>query len=73
VHVCAAGVPVVVFANFVGQPVGQVGHYFARFMPIISTCIALGMLWIRGPVENDVQGLLPALIAGLTAGFIAIA
>ena len=42
------GIPVVVFSNFVGLPVNQVGGYFARFMPVISTCIALGMLWIVG-------------------------
>ena len=28
------GVPVVVFANFVGLPVEQVGGYFARFMSL---------------------------------------
>jgi lactate permease len=66
------GVPVVVFSNFVGQPVGQVGHYFARFMPVISTCIALGMLWIAGRWKMMAQGAAPALVAGLTAGLIAI-
>ena len=67
------GIPVVVFSNFVGLPVNQVGGYFARFMPVISTCIALGMLWIVGRWALVRRGLLPALIAGLTAGFIAIA
>jgi len=66
------GIPVVVFANFVGQPVDQVGNYFARFMPVISTCIALGMLWIAGRWKLVWQGLVPALIAGLTAGFVAV-
>jgi len=66
------GIPVVVFAAFVGQPVDQVGGYFARFMPVISTCIALGMLWIVGRWKLVWRGLVPALIAGLTAGFIAI-
>ncbi len=66
------GVPVVVFSNFVGQPVNEVGHYFARYMPIISTCIALGMLWIVGRWKLMLQGLLPALLTGLTAGAIAI-
>ncbi|MFO7586260.1 MAG: L-lactate permease [Anaerolineales bacterium] len=37
------GIPVVVFSNFVGLPVDEVGGYFARFMPVISTCIALSM------------------------------
>jgi lactate permease len=66
------GIPVVVFANFVGQPVDQVGGYFARFMPIISTCIALGMLWIVGGWKMLWKGLLPAILSGLTAGVIAI-
>lgn len=67
------GIPAVVFANFVGRPVVAVGHLFARYMPIISTCIALGMLWIAGRWALVRQGLLPALLAGLTAGFTAIA
>ncbi len=66
------GIPVVVFSNFVGLPVNEVGGYFARFMPVISTCIALGMLWIVGRWALVRRGLLPALIAGVTAGFIAI-
>lgn len=66
------GVPVVVFSNFVGQPVEMVGGYFARFMPVISTCIALGMLYIVGKWKMVRKGFIPALLAGLTAGFIAI-
>ena len=42
------GVPVMVFATFVGLPVDQAGNYFARFMPVISSYIALGMLWLAG-------------------------
>ena len=67
------GIPAVVFANFVGLPVGEVGGLFARFMPVISTCIALGMLWIVGGWALVWKGLIPTLIAGLTAGFTAIA
>ena len=66
------GIPVVVFANFVGLPVNEVGGYFARYMPVISSCIALGMLWIVGGWKMLQRGLLPALLAGLTAGFVAI-
>ncbi len=66
------GVPVVVFSGFVGRPVNEVGGYFARFMPVISTCIALGMLWIVGRWKLVRRGLLPALLSGLSAGFIAI-
>jgi len=67
------GIPVVVFAGFVGLPVSEAGTYFARFMPVISTCIALGMLWLVGRWALVRRGLVPALIAGLTAGFICIA
>jgi len=66
------GVPVVVFAGFVGKPVDEVGGWFARFMPVISACIALGMLWLVGRGKLVLKGLLPALLSGLTAGFIAI-
>lgn len=67
------GIPVVVFSGFVKLPVEVVGNYFARFMPVISTCIALGMLWIVGRWRMVWRGLLPALLAGATAGFVAIA
>jgi lactate permease len=66
------GVPVVVFSSFVGLPVEEVGGYFARFMPVISTCIALGMLWIVGGGKLMLKGMLPALVSGLSAGLIAI-
>jgi lactate permease len=66
------GIPAVVFAGFVGQPVGEVGIYFARFMPVISTCIVFGMLWIVGKWKLMWEGLIPGILTGLTAGFIAI-
>jgi lactate permease len=66
------GVPVVVFSNIVGMPVKDVGIYFARYMPVISTCIALGMLWIIGGWKMVLRGSIPATISGLTAGFICI-
>lgn len=66
------GTPVVVFSNLVGLPVNEVGGWFARFMPVISTCIALGMLWIVGRWKMVRQGFVPTLIAGITAGLIAI-
>ncbi len=66
------GIPVVVFSNFVGLPVNEVGGFFARFMPVISTCIALAMLWLAGGWKLLWRGVIPTLIAGLTAGFIAI-
>lgn len=66
------GVPVVVFSGFVGLSVNEVGYYFARFMPIVSSCIALGMLWIVGRWKLVFRGFVPALLSGISAGFIAI-
>jgi lactate permease len=66
------GVPVVVFSGLVGKSVAEVGGFFARFMPVISTCIALGMLWMVGKWDLVRKGMIPALLSGLTAGFIAI-
>lgn len=67
------GIPIVVFSGFVNLPVEEVGGYFAQFMPVISTCIALGMLWIVGRWRLVLRGAVPALISGITAGLIAIA
>jgi lactate permease len=66
------GIPVVVFSNTVNLPLSEIGTYFARFMPVISSCIALGMLWIIGRWKVMIKGFLPALISGLVAGFICI-
>lgn len=66
------GIPAVVFAQFVGKPVNEVGMYFAQYMPVISTCIALGMLQLTGGIEMVKKGFVPALIAGVTAGLVAI-
>jgi lactate permease len=66
------GIPVVVFSNFVGLPVDEVGGFFARFMPVISTCIALAMLWLAGGWKLLWRGIVPTVLAGLTAGFIAV-
>ena len=66
------GIPAVVFSGFVGVPVTEAGGYFARYMPVISTCIALGMLWIAGGWRLVRQGVFPAIVAGMTAGIVAI-
>jgi lactate permease len=66
------GTPVVVFAQFTGQTPEAVGSYFARFMPVVTTLIALGMLYIVGKWKLVLRGLVPAIITGLVAGFIAI-
>lgn len=73
------GVPVVVFADVMskvgGQPYtpAEVGHFFAQYMPVITTLIALSMLWLAGGWAEMRRGWFVALLTGLTAGGIAIA
>jgi len=66
------GIPAVVYAQFVGRPVNEIGGNFAMYMPVISTCIALGMLQVTGGTALVRKGFIPACIAGVTAGVIAI-
>ena len=68
------GVPAVVFSsftsNFLGTPVGltEANYHFAMFMPVVSTCVAIAMIWIVGKWKLVFEGLVPTLIAGLTGG-----
>jgi lactate permease len=66
------GIPVVIFAQFTNQTPEAVGGYFAQFMPVITTLIALAMLWIVGRWRMVGRGLIPAIITGLVAGAVAI-
>jgi lactate permease len=66
------GVPAVVFAQFAGRPVGEVGIHFARYMPVVSSSLAVGMVWMAGGWRLVWQGLAPTLVAGITAGSIAV-
>ncbi len=67
------GVPIVVFAGLTGQNVGAAGLYFALFMPVMSLCITFGMLWLAGGMRLIRESLIPATIAGLTAGAVPLA
>jgi lactate permease len=44
------------------------GLLFARFIPFVTTGIALGMFWIVGRWRAMAQGLVPALLTGIVAG-----
>ncbi len=46
----------------------QSGMLFARFIPFVTTGIALGMFWIVGRWSMMARGFLPALLTGLVAG-----
>jgi len=48
------------------------GCTIALFLPVISTGIALGMLWIADGFEGVKKGFLTAVIAGLTLGLSSI-
>jgi lactate permease len=66
------GIPVVVFGSFTGMDPNEGGRFFARYMPLISTAIAFGMLYLVGKFKLMLKGAIPTLLAGLTAGFVAI-
>jgi lactate permease len=72
------GVPVVVFADVAKGITGrefspaEVGGYFAQYMPVITSLIALSMLWLVGRGQEVARGWPAALLTGLTAGAIAI-
>ncbi|RDE12698.1 MAG: lactate permease [Candidatus Thorarchaeota archaeon] len=74
------GVPAVVFRDTYSAVSGtsvtlsEAGGVFALYMPVITTGIAISMLWIAGgrKLLAQKEGLLLAGICGVTAGFIAI-
>jgi len=67
------GAPLVVYSDMTGTPLVQSARVFAKFLPVVSTLIGFGMLWIVGRWELVRRGLIPCLIAGLTNGGVAMA
>lgn len=67
------GAPLVVYSDLTGTPLVQSAQVFAKFLPIISTLIGFGMLWIVGRWKLVREGFIPCTIAGLTNGGVAIA
>lgn len=65
-------VPITIPAAAFGFDAKALGCQVALFLPVISTGIALGMLWIADGFEGVKKGLFTALLAGLTLGFSAI-
>ncbi|MGE5390336.1 MAG: L-lactate permease [Deltaproteobacteria bacterium] len=66
------GAPLVVFADMTGTPLEQSALVFSKFMPIISTMIGFGMLYLVGGWAKIKEGIVPCLLAGLTMGFTAM-
>ena len=67
------GAPLVVYSDLTGTSLVQSARVFARFLPVISTLIGFGMLWIVGRWKLVKEGFIPCTIAGLTNGGVAIA
>lgn len=67
------GAPLVVFADLTGTSLNQAALVFSQFMPVISTLIGFGMLWIVGGWKEIKEGFVPCLLAGLTMGMSAVA
>lgn len=67
------GAPLVAFSDLTGTPLIESAQVFAKFLPIISTLIGFGMLWIVGRFKLMKEGFIPCVLAGLTNGGMAVA
>lgn len=67
------GAPLVVYSDLTGVPLSQAAQVFAAYLPVISTLIGFGMLWIVGGARLMKEGFFPCLLAGLTNGGVAVA
>jgi lactate permease len=65
-------VPITIPAAAFGFDAKILGTTVALFLPVISTGIALGMLWVADGWDGVKKGFSTALVAGLTLGFSAI-
>jgi len=67
------GAPLVVYSDLTGTPLVRSAQIFSQFLPVVSTLIGFGMLWIVGGWEFIKKGFKPCMIAGLVNGGAAIA
>ncbi|MGE5396762.1 MAG: L-lactate permease [Chitinophagales bacterium] len=67
------GAPLVVYSDMTGTSLNQSALIFSQYMPIISTLIGFGMLYIVGGFKQIKEGFVPCLLAGLTMGLTAMA
>jgi lactate permease len=65
-------VPITLPASVFGLDVRSLGITVAWFLPVISTGIALAMLWVADGIAGVKKGFVTALVAGLTLGLCAI-
>ncbi|MEA4925981.1 MAG: L-lactate permease [Syntrophomonadaceae bacterium] len=67
------GAPLVVFSDMTGTSLTDSALVFSKFMPIISTMIGFGMLYIVGGWPKIKEGFFPCLLAGISMGLTAMA
>lgn len=61
-------VPITLPATLFNLDVKELGGIISYFLPVISTGLALGMLWVADGMEGLRKGFIPAVIAGFTLG-----
>ena len=61
-------VPITLPATVFNFDVSILGNSVSLFLPVISTGLALSMLWVADGIAGVRKGLLPAVVAGLTLG-----
>ncbi|MDS1030602.1 L-lactate permease [Bacillota bacterium LX-D] len=66
------GAPIVVFSDMAKISLPEAGLIFAKYLPLISTLLALSMLWLVGGLKEVKKGLVPAIITGIVIGLTAI-
>lgn len=61
-------VPITLPATVFNLDVSLFGDNIAFFLPVVSTGLSLGMLWVADGIAGMRKGFVPAIIAGLTLG-----
>ncbi|MGI6630850.1 MAG: L-lactate permease [Bacillota bacterium] len=67
------GAPLIIFADLARVPLVEAAQIFSIYLPVVSTLVGFGMLYIGGRWAYIKMGWLPCVISGVTAGFTAIA
>lgn len=67
------GAPMVTYSDLAGVSLVKAAQVFSLYLPVISTAIAFAMLWLVGGVKMMKQGYIPAFLAGVSLGLVAVA
>ncbi len=65
-------IPLVVFAQMTGIAIDDAGALFARYVPVLTTCVSLAMLHLVGGFKLMRRGFLLSIAVGAVAGAIAV-